>query len=91
VDEEGVMAHTGRPNVTDAERKRMKEASGPKHVLQKAVEKRLSIPPDTAITIGQPPNKWDLLTLDASAPQGTFNKFFVAPFIKPNKKTRGRV
>jgi len=43
------MAFTGRPNVTDAERKRMKDAVSPKSILYQVVKNRLKIIPDTKI------------------------------------------
>ena len=45
MDEESVdMAFTGRPNVTDIERQRMKKASGPKQLMLMALMQILKLP-----------------------------------------------
>jgi len=76
------MSHKGRPFVTDTERK----------LLRKAIEKRLTMLPDVEVggVQDQTDKEFSLLTPYAEGTQGTFEKFFIPPFIKPDKKTRGR-
>ena len=40
------MAFTGRPNVTDTERKRMEKASGPKFLMLKAIKTMIKYNPE---------------------------------------------